>query len=233
MGQTVTRAVAYLRVSTEEQASSGLGLEAQRAAVEAEIARRGWQLVEVVTDAGVSGKVEPAKREGLSRALSMLEGKSRSADVLVVAKLDRLARSMSGLVGMLDRAEARGWALLLLDSPMDTVTPSGRMVAGIMGVIAEWERRVIAARTRDALQAKKARGARLGRPVLLDSATRARIVELSDAGESQSAIARRLTAEQVPTATGRTTWWPATVREVLLSVQLDNEAALATAAAVQ
>ena len=100
-----TRALAYLRCSTREQADSRLGLDAQRAAVMVEAERRGWQLVDVLVDAGASGK-SLAGRPALSDALSLLD--RGHADALIVAKLDRLSRSVLDFAGVLARAERRG-----------------------------------------------------------------------------------------------------------------------------
>src|SRR6059058_3829787 len=80
----------YVRVSTDEQSSSGAGLEAQRQAIVSECERRGWQLVDVIEDAGFSAK--DLKRPGVQEALRVLQAGDASA--LVVAKLDRLSRSM-------------------------------------------------------------------------------------------------------------------------------------------
>src|SRR5690349_20842452 len=90
----------YARVSTGEQADSRAGLEAQRAAIEAECRRRGWTIVEMIEDAGYSAK--DLKRPGIKRALEEL-GRGR-ADALVVAKLDRLSRSMIDFTALMGRA---------------------------------------------------------------------------------------------------------------------------------
>src|SRR3954454_14784867 len=86
------RAIGYVRVSTSEQADSGAGLAAQEHAIRTEAERRGWDLVEVFVDAGVSGR-SLTGREALAAALEAVEDGGR-ADVLVVAKLDRLSRSL-------------------------------------------------------------------------------------------------------------------------------------------
>lgn len=219
---TRTRAIAYLRVSTEEQADSGAGIDAQRATIVAAAAARGWEIVAEQIDAAVSGKIAPERRPALRDALAMLD--AGEADVLVVAKTDRLARSIVGLTGMLDRAEQAPWSMVILDSDVDTTTASGRLVTSMLGVIAEWERRVIAERTRAAMATRKAAGMRMGRPVTLDPFTRRRIVELRAGGMTLQAIADTLTADGVPTARGGT-WRHTTVRAVLRSLELDAEAA--------
>jgi DNA invertase Pin-like site-specific DNA recombinase len=226
---TATRAVAYLRVSTDEQADSGAGLDAQMAAIEAAATARGWDLVAVHTDAGVSGGIAPTSRPALCDALAMLDG--GNADVLVVAKSDRLARSVVGLVELLDRADRADWSLVVLDSDVDTSTAAGRLVASMIGCVAEWERRVISERTRAALATRKASGMRLGSPVTLEQATRDRIASLWADGLTLQAIANTLTAEMIPTARGGR-WYPSTVAAVLRSLDLDAEAAQARTEAV-
>ncbi|MHB1802599.1 MAG: recombinase family protein, partial [Actinomycetes bacterium] len=97
--------IGYLRVSTGDQADSGLGLEAQRAAITAEVTRRGWTLVDVFEDAGMSGK-SLGKRPGMQAALSALDAGQAAA--LIVAKLDRATRSTVDAALLLERAGRRG-----------------------------------------------------------------------------------------------------------------------------
>lgn len=219
--ESKTRAVAYLRVSTDEQADSGAGLDAQRATIAAAAADRGWELVGEYVDAGVSGGIAPERRPAMADALAVLD--AGGADVLAVAKSDRLARSVVGLVGMLDRSERAPWSLVALDSDVDTSTASGRMVASMIGCVAEWERRVISERTAAALATKKAAGVRLGRPVVLPDETRQLVASLRHHGMSLREIAATLTDEGIPTATGGR-WHASTVRTVLRSLDLDAEA---------
>ncbi|MFD6712351.1 recombinase family protein [Micromonospora chalcea] len=207
-------AVAYLRVSTEEQAESGAGLAAQRAAIEAEAARRGWTIVAWKEDAGVSGKSLDG-REGLAEALELVE--SRLAETLVVAKLDRLSRSLIDFAALMDRARAKRWNLIALDLGIDLSTPAGEFLASVMASAAQWERRIIGQRTREGLAAKKAAGVRLGRPVALPSQVRGRIRSEAASGSSLAAIARGLNDDDVPTAQGGKKWYPSTVRAVLAS----------------
>src|SRR4051794_20652134 len=101
------RAIGYCRVSTGDQVDSGLGLAAQRAALETEAARRGWAL-EVVTEEGASGK-DIQGRPVLLEVMDRLD--RHEADVLMVAKLDRLSRSVHDFTGIERRATKRGWSL--------------------------------------------------------------------------------------------------------------------------
>jgi DNA invertase Pin-like site-specific DNA recombinase len=157
---TTPGVIGYLRVSTEEQAVSGLGLTAQRAAIETECARRDLELLAVHTDPGLSGK--SLSRPGLTAVLADLDVGRGS--VLMVAKLDRLSRSVHDATGLLLRAERAGWGLIALDANVDTTTPQGAVMTQVLAVFAELERRLIGERTKAALAVKKAQGITLGRP---------------------------------------------------------------------
>jgi DNA invertase Pin-like site-specific DNA recombinase len=203
--------IGYVRVSTDEQRTSGAGLAAQRAAIEAECQRRGWTLVEVIEDAGYSAK--DLKRPGVQIALETL--RRGEAGALVVAKLDRLSRSMLDFTAVMAKASKQSWALVALDCAVDTTTPAGEAMANVLATFAQFERRLIGQRTREALAAKRASGVRLGRPVSLPAALRERIAAERKAGRSLAAIADTLNEEQVPTAQGGRQWWPSTVRAAL------------------
>jgi DNA invertase Pin-like site-specific DNA recombinase len=207
--------IGYIRVSTEEQAQSGAGLAAQRAAIVAEAERRGWNLVEIVEDAGYSAK--DLDRPGIIAALDALRRKK--ADTLVVAKVDRLSRSLLDFASLMDRATREHWVLVALDLGMDSTTPSARMMANILAVFAQFERDLIGQRTRDALRQKAAQGIKLGRHYTMAEDTRARIVAERQAGATFSGIARRLTEDGVPTAQGGRWWYPSTVRGAIESVR--------------
>lgn len=216
--------IGYVRCSTREQADSGLGLDAQRATIAAAATARGWT-VHWVEDAGYSAK--SMRRPGMERALRMLA--KGEAQAIVVAKLDRLSRSVQDFAATMDTARKQGWALIGLDVGVDTTTPAGELVANVMAAVAQWEARTIGLRTKDALAAKKAQGARLGGPITTPAAVRARIVALGAAGHSHAAIARALNDESVPTASGGT-WHRSGVRRVLGSHALDLAAAAARTA---
>lgn len=201
------QAVGYCRVSTDQQGDSGAGLEAQEAKIRAEADRRGWQL-EIRTDVG-SGKTM-RRRPKLEQALELLE--RGDAQLLVVAKLDRLSRSMLDFAGLMATAKTQGWALVALDLGVDTSTPNGKLVASIIMAMAEWERELIGQRTKDALAAVKARGTQLGRPRNVDDGTVALIRTLRSAGRGYHSIAKILNESGVPTAQGGKAWYPATVR---------------------
>jgi len=209
------RVVGYARVSTSEQADHGVGLEAQRRAIQAACSERGWQLVEVIEDAGYSAK--DLNRPGIRQALQMIE--SGQADALVVAKLDRLSRSLLDFAALMDRARRKKWALAALDLGVDTSTPSGEMMANVMASFAQFERRLIGQRTKDALAVKKAEGVRLGRPRAVPAHLARRIKTMRARGLTLARIAAILNGDGVPTAHGGARWHPSTVSAVIRSAQ--------------
>ena len=154
------KVIGYVRVSTEEQATDGVSMAAQEAKVRGFAALHDLDLVDVVIGAGESAKT--LKRPGLQRALAML--KSGEADGLIVAKLDRLSRSVGDWQDLIERyfGERAGKTLMSVADSVDTRTAAGRMVLNIMMTVAQWEREAIGERTRDALKFKARRGERVG-----------------------------------------------------------------------
>lgn len=205
------RVLGYVRVSTDEQSDSGAGLEAQRRAIVAECERRGWHLVEVVEDAGFSAK--DLKRPGIQAALHALQ--AGDATALVAAKLDRLSRSMIDFTGLMATAQKQGWALVALDCAVDTTTPAGEAMANVLATFAQFERRLISQRTREALAVKRSQGVRLGRPPTMPQTVVNRIRRERDKGRTFAAIADGLNRNEVPTAQGGVRWYPGTVRYTL------------------
>lgn len=211
------RVIGYVRVSSEEQRASGAGLAAQRQAIASECERRGWQLVDTLEDAGYSAK--DLKRPAIREALDTLE--RGDAEGLVAAKLDRLSRSMLDFTAIMATAQKQGWALVALDCAVDTTTPAGEAMANVLATFAQFERRLIGQRTREALAAKRAQGVRLGRPRQLPGDVVSRIVGEREAGASLQRIADGLNADQVATAQGGARWYRGTVSAVLRSARLD------------
>ena len=205
------RVAGYVRVSTSEQADSGLGLEAQKSAIRSEVDRRGWELLTIHEDAGWSGK--SLNRPGLSDAMASLKAGEVSA--LLVSKLDRASRSLVDFAGLLVRAERERWKFVALDLGIDTSSPSGELIASVMAAVAQWERRAIGARTKEALAIKKAQGVLLGRPQVLPAEVVTRVVAERHARRTLQAIATGLNVDQVPTGHGGSQWWPSTVAKIL------------------
>jgi DNA invertase Pin-like site-specific DNA recombinase len=205
--------VAYYRVSTERQGQSGLGLDAQRAAVEAYAASRSFlgEFVEIE-----SGRKD--NRPQLAAALALCRQKRA---MLVIAKLDRLARSVAFISNLMES----GVEFVAVDMPQ-----ANRLTLHILAAVAEHEREMISQRTRAALAVAKARGIRLGnpRPDLLKTGTAASAIAagfraevmptvqaLQAEGRSLRGIANVLNAKGVRTSRGRS-WHAASVRSLLI-----------------
>lgn len=201
----------YTRVSTDEQAMSRNGLDAQRDAIESQAARRGWT-VEHFADEAVSGKNIGPK---LSEVLHLLA--SGQGDGLVVAKLDRLSRSIVNAATIIESAQAQGWSLVILDLGVDLTTAAGRMMAMNLVNFAQYERELMSERTKSALAAKKRRGEPIGRPRVAPASVVRRIAKDRNAGKTYDAIASTLASENVLSPLGKATWQPSTVRRIYTS----------------
>jgi DNA invertase Pin-like site-specific DNA recombinase len=204
------KAIGYIRVSTQEQAQSGLGLEAQAVAIRAEATRRGWDL-EIIADEGESGsKID---RPGLLIAKDALA--RGEAQALIVAKQDRLMRSSLGWAQIVSQSKDQKWSLICLDINLDTASPMGECLGSILAAVAQLELANIRKRTKDALAVKKAQGYRLGRPATMPDETRARIHALRNSGVTLQGVADTLNAEGIPTARGGSKWYASTVQKAI------------------
>lgn len=201
------RVVGYIRVSTEEQAEHGASLGAQEARLRAYATAMDLELVSIERDEGLSAK--SLARPGLQRALARLE--AGEADGILLVKLDRLTRSLRDLLDLVDRYFRDRFALLSMSDSIDTSNANGRLLLWLLGVIAQWEREIIAERTKDALTHLRATG---GGTPRVEGPALERILELAREKLSNAAIAARLTAEGIPTRKGGT-WAKETVRKVL------------------
>jgi DNA invertase Pin-like site-specific DNA recombinase len=204
-------AIAYLRVSTTEQAQHGVGLDAQRTAIETAAALRGLEVIAWHVDAGVSGGTDPMKRPALAVALGELA--TGPAAMLLFGKADRVSRSAPDLLALRKRSEAEGWNLSSADGAVDTTTAHGKLLLTNLAGIAEFERDMIRTRTREGMAERKAQGVHCGRPTELDEGAVRRIVTERQGGAGWSAIARTLNAAGIPTARGKE-WFPNGVRQV-------------------
>ena len=159
-------AIGYVRVSTADQADSGLSLSAQRRQIEAQAVVSGFDLVDVIADAGASAK--NLVRPGVAQLLQRLQ--RGETDCIIVAKLDRLTRSIRDLGGLLEelaltrrRDGGRGVDLISSTESLDTGSATGRLVINIMASVSQWEREIISERTIAALQEKRIQGRRFSR----------------------------------------------------------------------
>jgi site-specific DNA recombinase len=150
------RVIGYVRVSTDEQAASGVSLATQAQKIRAYCSLYELELLEVVEDPGASAKT--LDRSGLQRVLAAL--RKGEAQGLVIAKLDRLTRSVADMATLIDSyfGERAGRSLFSVADAIDTRTAAGRMVLNILVSVSQWERETIAERTRDALRHKRANG---------------------------------------------------------------------------
>jgi len=208
--ETAPQVIGYTRVSTEDQ-EDGAGLDAQAFAIRTAATQRGWD-VEIVQEV-VSGRKGLHQRPVLSGVLARL----RKGDVLVVAKGDRLARSLMTLSRLLEDSDSRGWSLIALDLGVDTSTPAGRLAIQVIGAAAEYESRMIGARTREAMAVHKANGATFGCPRRVDGDTRQRIRAVRAQGWTLQRIANALNRDNIPTPQGGATWRPSSVRAAVLA----------------
>ena len=212
--RTFASAVAYLRVSTDQQADSGLGIEAQHASVQAAAARLGLTLRAVLVDAGVSGGRAFTARPVLVQAVSAL----RRGDVFLVAKRDRLGRDAIE-VGIIERLVVKQGARIVSAAGEGTEDddPGSVMFRGIIDLFAQYERLIGRARTKAALAVKRTRGERAGQlpfgfqlaedkvhlePNPVEQDKLARIRALKATGRSCRKIAADLNAEGVTTRRG-------------------------------
>ena len=152
------QAIGYVRVSTDKQADRGVSLEAQAEKIRAMAVVHNATLVEVIVDGGESAK--SLNRPGMARLLAMVD--AGQVQVVLVAKLDRLTRSVKDLCTLLERFERRGVALVSVAESLDTSSAAGRLVLNIMTAVSQWEREAIGERTRDALRHKRGHGERVG-----------------------------------------------------------------------
>ncbi len=174
----------YVRVSTKDQAT-----ENQRREL-AEVAERaGWNVVAVYSDEGISGAKGRDKRPGFDALLRAVT--RREVDMVAAWSVDRLGRSLQNLVDTLGALRAAGADLYLHKQALDTTTPAGRAMFGMLGVFAEFEREIIVERVRAGMATAKAKGRRVGRPAASEE-TLKRIRKLRAQGVGMLKVAREV-----------------------------------------
>jgi DNA invertase Pin-like site-specific DNA recombinase len=152
----MTKAIAYIRVSTNKQADKGHSLEAQQAKIEAYASLYDLELVDTVVEVGSAKNLD---REGLQDVLEAL--KAGKAEALIVVKLDRLTRSVADLGYLIEKHFDKA-ALLSVSEQIDTRSPSGRLVLNILASVSQWEREAIGERTKAVKENMKANGLYIG-----------------------------------------------------------------------
>ena len=184
MGLHMKRVAIYLRVSTSKQDTDN-----QRRELEAVAARSGWDVVRVYEDAGISGAKGRDKRPGLDAMLKAVNAKE--FDMVTAWSVDRLGRSLTDLLGILQGLHDKGVDLFLHQQGLDTSTTAGKAMFQMLGVFAEFERGIIRERVNAGLARAKAKGTKLGRRTVKAS-IEARIRELKAEGMGILKIGRTL-----------------------------------------
>jgi DNA invertase Pin-like site-specific DNA recombinase len=178
------RVAIYLRVSTSKQETSN-----QRRELEAVAARSGWQIVKIYEDAGISGAKGRDERPGLDAMMKAVNAKE--FDMVAAWSVDRLGRSLTDLLGILQGLHDKGVDLFLHQQGLDTSTTAGKAMFQMLGVFAEFERGIIRERINAGLARARANGTKLGRrPV--KPAIEARIRQLRAKGDGILKIGRKL-----------------------------------------
>lgn len=219
-------ATAYIRVSTEDQATDGVSLDAQRAKIEAWCLVNDMTLGQVFIDAGVSGK----RADNRAQLQAALDTVCSDRGVLVVYSLSRLARSTKDTIIIGERLDKAGADLVSLSEKIDTTSAAGKMVFRMMAVFAEFERDLVSERTCSAMAHKKSKGERVGTVpfgydisadgvTLVENANETCVIELIHSlrtkGYTLQAIASELDAAGFATKKGASNWAPKTIRAIL------------------
>ncbi len=182
----------YLRVSTAEQGDEGHSFDAQFNAIGQHYT---GEMVEYVRDVASGSTLD---RPGLAELLDRIT----EGDKLVVAKLDRISRSVIDWCNLVERANEERWALVVLDFNLDTGTPAGRFMANIMVAFAQMERELISERTKAGLAAAREKGVKLGRPSAVPEDVRRFVGVCTRSGHTQQQIADQLNFDEVPAPMG-------------------------------
>jgi site-specific DNA recombinase len=210
-----TKAAGYIRVSTEDQAAHGHGLEGQEKAIRAFAESQGYELVTVESDPGVSGATRPADRPGFGRMIEMAAAGAFS--VVLVWKFDRLARQIVYAVTTVNDLAGQGVALRSVTEPVDSSTPMGRTMFALLSGMAEQERENITHRTASGRVMKATKGGFAGGRAPYgyrknleggleieprEAATVKRIYKRRASGSTLQLIADELNADRVPSPGG-------------------------------
>ncbi|NTU86021.1 MAG: recombinase family protein [Chloroflexales bacterium] len=218
----------YVRVSTDEQAETGYGLDVQRQQGLGMAMMKGWPAPKVYEDAGISGTLGPTKRPALARLLA--DVKAGKVNVVIIAALDRLGRSTRVILDLVDAITEAGAELVSCRESLDTTTPAGKFVLTIFAALAQLERDQIVKRTTDG---RNLRGRRDGEKggnvpygyrreggtlvVVPPAAAVVRRVFTLRVMFSLNSIAGKFNSEGVPTPHGGKVWYASTVRQILLN----------------
>jgi len=224
------KAVAYSRVSTAGQAEKGVSMEDQKLKIEQYADLYGFSITEFITDGGESAK--NLNRPGVQRILTMM--KQQEIEAVIVAKLDRLTRSVRDLADIVELANRKNISLISVNERLDTGTAAGRMILNMLGVISQWERETIGERTQTALEYKKGT-AKAYNGVSLYGYRNYKGNLITDDGEQKiisvvmnlhnekhfvSEICRTLEEQGLKTRCGKTKWHSKVVKKIIKDFQL-------------
>jgi DNA invertase Pin-like site-specific DNA recombinase len=215
MSEDLGLALLYARVSTQIQVSDGMSLDIQERSLKSAAELAGYTRVELIREEGRSGK-NITGRPALTAALKRLD--KGEAQAMFVTRIDRLARSTTDFLDIVDRANKNSWRLVMMDLNLDTSTYQGRFVVTIMSALAEMERNIIAARQRDVHDDRRKRGIKWGVDMGPMNKTpeeiRERIKRERVAGVSYNKIAEGLNRDGITGQNGGK-WYPTTVKNLL------------------
>jgi DNA invertase Pin-like site-specific DNA recombinase len=220
------KALAYVRVSTDEQVREGISLENQESRIRAFCQAKDWELMEVLTDEGYSAS--SLDRPGMQEIIHRCQ--KQEVDVVVIYKLDRLTRSVRDLGYLVQDVFGKyGVAFSSIQDNFDTTTANGKLILNILGSVAQWERDIVVERTRDVMAHKRLSLKLIGAipmgfdldedgETLLPNEEELEAVRqmmlLREAGYSFRAIADELNGDGIPAKQGGQ-WYAKTARSVL------------------
>lgn len=219
-------AIGYIRVSSEQQAESGAGLAAQKAAIEAFARKNDLDLTAIHADEAISGAAGLDDRPGLAAAIGSL----RRGDVLVIPKRDRLGRDMMAVLTIERAVQKRGATILSADGVGNGEEAADKFMKTVIDAAAAFERDLIRARTKAALAAKRKAGQRTGHipfgyrladdgvhltPVPAEQKVIEQITSLHESGMSLRQIAKILNDAATATKQAGKGWQATTVRRVI------------------
>ena len=223
--------VGYLRVSTGAQVEDGVSLAAQRAKIRQWAELNEYEILGIYEDAGLSGS-KMTQRPGLRDAI---ESACKEKAALVIYSLSRLARSTRDTLSISERLSKAGAELVSISEKIDTTSASGKMVFRLLAVLAEFERDQVSERTRLALRHMRTEGKRISRyapygfdlspdrqellPNKKEGKVISKIAKYGERGQSAGWIAKRLTANGIPTKQGRSVWSAKVVRTILRRIE--------------
>jgi site-specific DNA recombinase len=231
----VTRVVAYVRCSTIEQATEGMSLPAQEAKIRAWAEAVGAEVVDVITDGGVSGSLSLDRRPGGRVIADIMSNPRPGIDAIAVMRLDRLGRDAAETLGLLKKFTKGPVGLVSVSDRLDLGSPQGRAMAAMVCVFAELERGLVSQRVKDALQELRRQGRVYGNPPFgwdrrgdflirnrREQATLAHMRRLYDSGMTYTEVGKQLQRERRKSKKGGQ-WRYETVRGVMrASARLDG-----------